>query len=358
MLIELLGDTFHYEATDGWLWLYADAPLLPFTVYVAGIDDGDHDANTSVSWFDDSAPHYIVGKTKVHIEGAGETAFYMHADELHWSFYAVDYECDDGALTVVWAHGITWDNGGEYHLHPEFESGDGFWMALQIEGDGDDPNNTYVKGAGWNGNKYDWDGTWNIEHQAVVVWDPNGRDYWPEGICGFTGIGSPYCGTTQVDSKYDEIECRWGTFTNVSRTLRVAKIKSTDDYGTVTIDPDLLDDPNEAYIDPNRVGDPNYYVHPINWQKLRRYTDGTEVMLVAEPAPDRGWKKWKIWDDPNQYPDPNYESSDTNTVIYLTMDKDYVVEAIFACSADSGVLPPIAMAFLTLLAGAMVRRLA
>jgi hypothetical protein len=90
---------------------------------------------------------------------------------------------------------------------------------------------------------------------------------------------------------------------------------------------------------------------------LRRYTDGTEVALVAEAAPDRGWKKWKIWDDPNHYPDSNYVIEDTNTVIYLTMNTDYVLEAVFSCSASSSVLPPIALVLLALVAGVSIRRL-
>jgi hypothetical protein len=40
------------------------------------------------------------------------------------------------------------------------------------------------------------------------------------------------------------------------------------------------------------------------------------------------------------------------------MDTDVVVEAIFACSADSSVLPPIAVAFLVLMTGAVIRRIA
>jgi MYXO-CTERM domain-containing protein len=49
--------------------------------------------------------------------------------------------------------------------------------------------------------------------------------------------------------------------------------------------------------------------------------------------------------------------SDTNTALYLTMDRDYVVEAVFSCSPSSGVLPPLAMGLLLLALGVVVRRL-
>jgi hypothetical protein len=154
-----------------------------------------------------------------------------------------------------------------------------------------------------------------------------------------------------ADTKFDDIECRHGVFTNVSHTLHVAKIKS-EDYGTVSLDPDLLDDGNN--IDPNEylAGD-----RPA-FNELRRYTDGTEVVMTATPAEGRGWKKWKIWDDPNQYPDSNYVTDDTNSVLYLTMDTDYVVEAIFSCSADGSVLPPLGIVLVALAAGIVRRRLA
>jgi hypothetical protein len=136
----------------------------------------------------------------------------------------------------------------------------------------------------------------------------------------------------------------------VSHTLKVAKIKS-EDYGSVTLDPDLLDDSNNI--------DPNEYLAGTQpaFDDVRRYADGTGVVMIAMPAEGRGWKKWKVWDDPNHYPDPNYEASDTNTVMYLTMDKDYVVEAIFSCSVASGVLPPVGMVLVSLALGVVVRRL-
>jgi hypothetical protein len=77
--------------------------------------------------------------------------------------------------------------------------------------------------------------------------------------------------------------------------------------------------------------------------------------MVAAALPDRGWKKWKIWDDPNDYPDPNHQASDANTVLYLTMDRDYVVEAIFSCSASS-MLPPASVVLLLLTLCVVVRR--
>jgi hypothetical protein len=227
----------------------------------------------------------------------------------------------------------------------------GFWLVIQFEQDPNyetgDPRGKFLRGAFWAGDKCDWDGKWILEGDlGQSEWadsvDPN-EWYWAEGRTTFgawTASPAMWGAGFPAECAYDDIEARMGIFTNVSRILNVIKVKS-EDYGEVTFDPDLLADSSD---DPN---DPT---------AMREYTDGTEVVLVAYPNPDRGWKKWKIWEDPNQYPDPNYTISDTNTVLYLTMDKDYAVEAIFSCSASSSVLPPLAVVMMILALGAVVRR--
>ena len=112
-------------------------------------------------------------------------------------------------------------------------------------------------------------------------------------------------------------------------------------YGTVTFDPDRLDDPN---ADPN---DPS---------ALRRYVVGTEVALTAVPEPGKSLNKWLIY-DPNYPGDGNYATEDTNTVLYLTMDEDYEVRAKFKCGSGVGqVLPLLVAAGICALFARRVRR--
>jgi uncharacterized protein (TIGR03382 family) len=139
------------------------------------------------------------------------------------------------------------------------------------------------------------------------------------------------------------MEVRSGMFTNVSQTLSLT-VKNGD-YGTVTIDPDLLDD--ETNIDPNE------YDPPIDPDELRRYTDGTEIVLVAEAIEGKSFRTWKIY-DPNHPGDANYVESDNNAVLYLTMNADYQVEAIFKCSSSTGPVLLLAVGLLGMLA--LVRR--
>ncbi|MBN1341407.1 MAG: hypothetical protein JXQ73_01940 [Phycisphaerae bacterium] len=84
------------------------------------------------------------------------------------------------------------------------------------------------------------------------------------------------------------------------------------------------------------------------------YARGTDVTLTALPNPDRSFRCWTIWADPNQSGDANFGLVDTNAVLCLTLDGDYVVEAAFKCGSD---LPPfIAMTLLALGVGSVIRR--
>jgi hypothetical protein len=345
----LIGSTFFSSAADGWLRIFANATLFPYTAIGAGVDDLDLDPNTSLTYYDDSAPHYFLSRQKFYDPNWGGIATFIHGDLLHWSAWVVEFEKQ--LMILAHVHGTDWDEGvsSAKKSRPDIDKAGGFWLVAQFYGDGD-PNHSIFRSAAWNGSKFDWSGTWDLERNIVTNWDPNELTYYAAGQCAVGAYGSPATGEEpDSDAKFDGIEVRWGTFTNVSHTLHLVKIKS-EDYGTVTFDPDLLDDCNN--IDPNEVlaGD-----RPT-FNELRRYTDGTEVVLAATPAEGRGWKKWKIWTDPNHYPDSNYVADDTNSVLYLTMDNDYVVEAIFSCSADSGAFPAVAMALLALMIGAAARR--
>ena len=111
--------------------------------------------------------------------------------------------------------------------------------------------------------------------------------------------------------------------------------------------PDLLDDPNLTK-DPNGyspTADPNYQ---------RRYTDGTEIVMVATPVEGKSFKQWKIY-DPNHPGDSSYVNVDTNAVLYLTMDGDYEIEAIFKCGSGE-MLPPVGMVLGMLTLSVVARR--
>jgi len=212
----------------------------------------------------------------------------------------------------------------------------GFWMVMQFTSDGvpEDPNGKWFQAACWNGDKFDWDGTWTLEKDlgsidANLDWWPEW--YWTEGVCG---IGS-YCDEAEgfpADCVFDNLEVRTGVFTNTWRTL------------TIT-----MKDCCELNLDPNLP-------HPDGGTK-RRYTSGTPVVLDAVvPCGNKVFKKWTV-KGPNQSDDPNYLIvTDTNEVVYLTMDGDYLVKATCKCGGG-GIEPFAGMVLLALGLGVLVRRI-
>jgi hypothetical protein len=231
---------------------------------------------------------------------------------------------------------------------------EGLWMLVQFEIDPNYPpgvpSGKWLKGAFWFGDKYDWDGTWDLAQELnKPYWsggDPNtmyrseGRtalvantaryDYW--------GNGMP------SDIVWDDIEGRIGIWNGVARTITLNTIKP--EYReTMTIDP--IADP---LFDPNDPNDPN------NFNNVAlRYTDGTSIVMSTAPISGKTFVGWTIWSDPNKYGDVNYAVMDANAVVYLTMDKDYMVDVEFKCG--SGLPPFIAVALLALGVGLVIRRL-
>jgi len=281
-----------------------------------------------------------------------------------------------------------WENYGEYEKDTIWikDARIPHWMLIQFDpfgpnhdannpDDPNDPNCHWVRGAAWVGAKHDWSGTWMLEGNCVgdllgedisdpifgdFPFDPNIHMdmYVHEGgynaVAGFSGGESiePNTSAYCVDASYDDFECRWGYFTNVSHTLTLSVVKPQ--FGVVHIDPDILDDPNEAgWHDPSGPSgyDPNF---PLNPSFLRRYTNGTAIVLTAQPLTGKSLKQWTIY-DPNYPGDANYAVTDTNTVLYLTMDADWEVEAKFKCGAS--VPPFVAMTLLALGLAVVIRRL-
>jgi len=149
-----------------------------------------------------------------------------------------------------------------------------------------------------------------------------------------SSVASQWTGpTVSSDAVFDDIECRWGTFTNVFRTLTV-----------------VMKDCCELGLEPNLA-------HPGGGNN-RQYTHGTAIVLDGVvPCGNKSFKKWTV-KGPNDSGDPAYQIvTDTNEVLYLTMDGDYLVKATCKCGGG-GVEPFAAVVLLLLGLGAVIRRAA
>jgi len=340
----------------------------------------------------------------------GMTGLWVHTHmAAAWTAYSFEWEPSDGWMSIATYSGFTGIGMDSTHIDkpgypislvdpnsydpndPDpntFEPKDPMlphWMVVQFDpygvnhdanhpDDPNDPNCHWVRGAAWMGAKHDWDGNWVLQANCVgdllgeTVTDPINGDFpfdpnihmdyyvhlggW-DCVAAFAGgdtFWPPY--NPCDDVSYDDFEARWGYFTSVSHTLTLSV--SNAHLGVVAVDPDLLDDPNEAgWHDPCVPGsyDPNV---PLDPNYLRRYTDGTAIVLTALPHSGKSLKHWIIW-DPNHPGDSNYTATDTNTVLYLTMDANWQIDAAFKCG---GSVPPfVAMTLLALGLAAAVRRL-
>lgn len=362
-IMEIAGDSFYYTAEPHALRLWVDSSLFPFVYLGATVDDGGRDPNTSMTYFDLSGSHYMLARVHVILPGMGMAGIFMHADFLHWTVCVYQYEPYDGWMSLSMAAGTEgegpshhrhWDPNNP-HYYPDHPDPNDFWLLIQWDVNGsnwdpnspddpNDPNCHWLRGAFWNGEKFDWDGTWDLQGSTLGggFGDPN-LYYYTEGVCAVASYGggdAPW----PSDMAYDQIEVRWGEFSNVSRSLDLT-VKNAQ-MGTITIDPDLLDDPNDASTDPNVPTDPGVQ---------RRYTDGTAIVLVAEAIEGKSFKSWRVY-DPNYPGDANHIVEDTNAVLYLTMNGDYQVTATFKCGS-SELLLPLALALLALSTALAARRL-
>lgn len=320
------------------LWTYGGGVFGQFALLVAYVDTQDPDPNTSETYWDDSASHYILVRARNRCEEAnpnrGRVTLFLNANELTWTGgYALTYEFYKyGSSTlfgIAGVNGMWWDSMTGHHFPPLDEQG-GFWMLLQFKSDGNggDPNGKYIQAACWDGGKYDWDGTWidNLHLAEPEAWDnPNAADLYDlmGGRTAVASYGDVYWHGPDgypSDVSVDEVEVRTGEFSAAPKRLDLQVVNAQ--YGTITIDP-LLADPN----------DPN-----MPEERLLRYTAGTEVVLTAEAVSGRSWKQWTIY-DPNFPGDVAHATTDTNAVLYLTMDQDYQIEAAFKCGSGVTMIP-------------------
>jgi hypothetical protein len=84
------------------------------------------------------------------------------------------------------------------------------------------------------------------------------------------------------------------------------------------------------------------------------YAAGTQVILTAVPDSGKGFVAWTIWEDANHYGDSNFATEDANSVLHLTMSKDYAIDARFKCGTDAS--PLIGAALLALAMTIAIRR--
>jgi len=238
-----------------------------------------------------------------------------------------------------------YDDPSWYGIDMEAMEREGFWILFQFDVDPNfpntpgDPNGKYLKGAIWPGDKYAWSGKWLLEGELSSAYWGGGVDplLWystkTSGLCAAAAAsGLEYVNGFPAEIGAGDFEVRVGVFSSVSRTLTV-KMKDCCDLN----------------LEPNLA-------HPDGGEK-RRYTNGTPVVLDAVvPCGNKTFKKWTI-KGPNESDDPLYQIvSDTNEVVYVTMDGDYLVKATCKCGGG-GIEPFAAAALLALGLGVVVRRL-
>ncbi len=354
---------------SGWFRMYGTNTMAPYVFLAGYVEDGDHDANTSVTYYDNKAPHYLVTKARSNPEDpndAGGSYTLMHATPWDWKAYCFEIQYIDFNLLFTNFIGTDYIFGEERYAEqgpngPAIDNG--FWMLLQFDPLGDnwvpgspndpnDPNCHWLRGAWWNGGKHDWNGEYWIQ-MCVLDHGWGGERLFTEGGDGFAAGGTEFVGM-YPDVGWDNTESRWGSFTTGSAWLNLS---AKDGHrGKVTVDPDIMD--KDISLDPSTVDqyDPNNWGDPNDIDEPRRYTKGTGVVLTAEAFKGK-FTKWKV-KGPNDANDPSYqESIDTNSVLYLTMDGDYAVKAVFKCGGG-GVEPFAGMVLMVLGLGVVIRRLA
>lgn len=88
-----------------------------------------------------------------------------------------------------------------------------------------------------------------------------------------------------------------------------------------------------------------------NWP--RYYRPDQSIALTAQPESGRSFKHWEVY-DPNFPDDANHVTLDSNAVIYLTMDTDQHVRAVFQCGSSAGL--PLVGAMALLMVVGLIRR--
>ncbi len=374
--------------------------LFPFVFHGVSVEEEPNE-----SLFNNTQAHYMLVNVRSHDENwdpnNGMAGVWMHGDFVGgWTAYDFEYQLNSGWISISTYSGFTWlgmvtkqryhsgypwsmvdpnspydPNDPNHTANPKAyiwpkDARIPFWMLLQFDPNGtnhntslpnnpSDPNCHWLRAACWTGDKYAWTGVWTLQANCVGsmlgknVTDPIGGDFMFDpalhmdyylhqsgynSVAAFSGGESKQPETAYYccDASYDDVEARNGYFSNSGRTLTVTI--NNPSRGTVAIHPNVLLDPNQ---DPN---DSSF---------VRRYTDGTPVVLTATPVSGKAFDAWTIY-DPNYPGDVNHAVTDTNTTLFLTMNGNYEVEAAFKCG--SGLPPFIAGVLLVMGLGIVIRR--
>ena len=402
------------------LWAEPHPFIPTYAVLAFAADDNVHDPNTSETYWDDTTDHYIMcqvyyagspndpcdtahdtGQAKIFMHGhpfaqeslAFEVSLHdcayrtpeqsYHWEEHHfWNAHLVIQAgigtnfrniqrlwIDPNGVRTPWStdpntsdpNDTTWLEPPERNNRiPSIDDTkwlgvdidqwerDGFWILMQFHIDPNyspgDPNGKWLQAAIWNGDKYAWDGEWCLSQELSEPYWSGGDPfefYRSEGrtaVAAQSATFDAWCNGFPADVIYDDFEAREGLFDpNNPRLLDLAITNGH--MGRINLNPDVPD-PN----DPNTAA-----------ARLCRYTNGTEVVLIAEPLSGKMLKQWTIY-DPNHPGDANYTVTDTNSVLYLTMDADWEIEAKFKCGSSSDLVMPLGMVLLALFAGVVIRR--
>jgi len=288
-------------------------------------------------WFSDVKSHYIASWVQFQDPDVGEVVLIVHGSAAAWGGYALGVNAGgwfymDGIIGLDWSY-------AHYDVYRRYDLDlyNGFWMALQLIVDdcnypnhqAGDPNGVYIYGAAWNGDRDDWDGQWDLAGWTGMYAEPNDW-YWEAGLSAVATYVNQ-SGGRPADSKFDNVEAVHGHFIPNPVTLTVKK-KDCDSY----------------CVFPN-------IPHPDGGEK-RRYSKGMTVVFdKVVPTGNKVFKKWTI-KGPNDSGDPLYQVvNDTNEVLYLTVDGDYLVKATCKCGGG-GVEPFGAMALLVLALAVVIRR--
>ncbi len=360
------GPGLHLFTTDTFglalIGAIVNSPPWTYNLY----PDMNQDPNNSDTFWGPETSHYMLAELRwADDPDKGEGVVALHVDSQSWTgmFLGLNKDASDDN-PYLYMHcgtgGLEWFGPGlritSSHNHEPNYAGEpvdltnGIWMLMQF--DAADPNDSSTqrwKSAAWAGEKYDWDGDW-----LMITQFDTGEPLYVEGRPGYKGTWDP-CDpdTYQPYEKgvnllaaygislanlpawciFSDVEARTGTFSNDAKTLTLHV--GHPENGDVEINPDLPD-PNDPATEEDR---------------LLQYTDGTEVVLIAHPDPNgKGFNKWEVTDPV----DANNNFTDTNMVLYLTMDRDWEVAAKFKCGS-AGLMPLVA-AFGILSLAVVVRR--
>lgn len=346
----------------GFVGALVNTPPYGYRLY----PDMGQDPNLSETFFSKEKSHYEICYMRWIDPNKGEGYIGHHVSPQGWTGMFLGVQQHPGEQPYVYMHcapdgGLKWYGpGGTFNL----DLAQGVWMLFEYDADGDTsvPNAPagvpLWKSAVWNGDKYaDAPTNWSDNSRVMVSradtgqplvykhfgsWQPDASHYaFHERGVSLMGV----YGTSMEDIPgwvvVNHVECRGAgaEFSHVARKLTMDLTHMN--WGSIEVDPML----------PAPDNDPNFP------ESLRlRYTNGTKVVLTATPISGKAFKEWQIWDDPNKYPDANFAVSDSNSVLSLIMDKDYVVASDFKCG--SGLAPFVGAVLLVLGAGVIVRRLA